>query len=78
MYIVVEIAKSNGVNVSLFLPICLRIQNDRKSDEELELQALWVENTTAEKEHHANAAEQSYVNCQGRLLKSNRLFILFG
>ena len=41
--------------------------NDRMSDDELELLAPWNEIVKAEIERRANESNQSYVNCQGAL-----------
>ena len=39
--------------------------NDRMSDDELELLAPWNEIVKTEIERRANESNQSYVNCQG-------------
>ena len=39
--------------------------NDRMSDDELELLAPWNETVKAEIERRANESNQTYVNCEG-------------
>ena len=66
VYTMVEMAKVNGVNVYRYLTYLLeKLPNDRVSDDELELLALWNETVKAEIERRATESNQPYVNCQG-------------
>ena len=55
----VEMAKTNGVNVYHYLTYLLEKQpDDRMSDEELEQLALWNENVKAELKQRAESSNE--------------------